>query len=133
MELSLLFILLVLLVLIMFGIPILWNVSSMGKHETRKKPFRLTLVIGITVIVIATYQVLSRVMWYPEERIFFGINLASMWMLIWFAIPLFWILTNKIRNVIIRWICRVLLIITAAFSIFIFVVSCAGIGPAGCM
>ena len=123
----------ILLVLIMFGIPILWNVSSMGKQESRKNSIRLSLIFGVIFLVIATYQVLSRTMISPEATIFLGIKLAVMWMLIWFAIPILWILTNKIPNNILRWICRVTLIFIAAFSIFIFVVSCLGIGPIGCM
>ena len=133
MEPSLLLLLLILLVLIMFGIPILWNVSSMGKQASRKSSIRLSLIFGVIFLVIATYQVLSRTMFYPEEPIFLGIKLAVMWMLIWFAIPVLWILTNKIPNNILRWICRVLLIIIAAFSILSFAVTCYGIGPAGCM
>ena len=67
--------------------------------------------------------------------------LMFMWIMVYLIIPWFfvwlWRLTSRIQRKYIKWTSRIILglliITTLTFLTFVFLVSCLGIGAAGCM
>src|SRR5690349_18656738 len=128
-----LLLLVILLALIMFGIPKLWNMSLMSDHVSRKNLIRLTLFIGIVILALITYRVLLNTLWFAKETFVPGINIITIWMLIWFGIPGLWISTINISNKRLKLVCRAILIIFAVISTLVFFIFCFGVGGLGCM
>jgi len=128
-----LLLLVILLALIMFGIPKLWNMSLMSDDVSRKNLIRLTLLIGVVILALITYRVLLNTLWFAKETIVPGINIITIWMLIWFGIPSLWLSTINISNKRLKVVCRAILIIFAVISALVFFIFCFGVGELGCM